>query len=144
NDPLMLYQGSYIPVSADLKTKSTTTMFIIGSIFWTLGNVLHVIGLTYAPTSLLGPVNSLGLIITMWLSWQLLGEELNRHLVISSCFTILGIIICLIASLKESQTDLYVTLESWHDSIYLYFGLFLVLTLIVIGATILTSTLHTL
>lgn len=140
--------GGYIQINAPLSTKNADSgtellslKFLFGALIWILGAGLHILALLFAATSLLGPVNSVGLVATLWLSCALLDDDLTWETWLSSGGIVVGIGICLWASvntgskwtnvdLMENQMDL---LSSWTDPIYLGFCAGLVM-FIILGA----------
>src|SRR5699024_8616060 len=67
--------SGYIQINTPLTAKGASPCsqifqlrIILGVVIWLLGAGLHVLGLLFAAASLLGPVNSAGLVATLWLS----------------------------------------------------------------------------
>eukprot|EP00922_Rhytidocystis_sp_ex-Travisia-forbesii_P047927 GHVS01071440.1.p1 GENE.GHVS01071440.1~~GHVS01071440.1.p1 ORF type:complete len:664 (+),score=86.36 GHVS01071440.1:232-1992(+) len=95
---------------------------------YTVGAILHIIALGFAPASVLAPMNSVGLIANAIAAATILKERFGWLEGVSTAGTVLGVSLCAVASFlphnaQQSSSDdsRYPGLWCWRDPWYLTF-----------------------
>eukprot|EP01053_Blabericola_migrator_P003573 Blabericola_migrator_1__3572@NODE_2061_length_3346_cov_124_000305_g1306_i0_p1_GENE_NODE_2061_length_3346_cov_124_000305_g1306_i0NODE_2061_length_3346_cov_124_000305_g1306_i0_p1_ORF_typecomplete_len443_score45_43Mg_trans_NIPA/PF05653_14/3_2e33TMEM234/PF10639_9/7_7e05TMEM234/PF10639_9/9_2e03Nuc_sug_transp/PF04142_15/0_00038Nuc_sug_transp/PF04142_15/2_9e03EamA/PF00892_20/1_5e02EamA/PF00892_20/0_0011EamA/PF00892_20/6_7e02EamA/PF00892_20/2e02PUNUT/PF16913_5/6_2PUNUT/PF16913_5/0_047CrgA/PF06781_12/0_9 len=115
---------SHLPVWKSQKASGFTMEMVVGLLLVTMGNFLHIVGLWFAPASLLAPTNAVGLVSTHILAKVMFNEPVTVSAILSTIGISAGIVICGIASVNagaatlssENRERLY--LSTWLDPGY--------------------------
>lgn len=106
----------------DISVPLSSRVWWLGLLTYSFGAFLHILGLAFAPASVLAPLNSLGLVANAVAAVVFLNEVLSWVEVLCTVGAIIGVTLCAVSSfLPHDESFVVDGVDSWTDPPYLVY-----------------------
>lgn len=106
----------------DISVPLSSQLWWLGVMTYSVGAFLHIIGLAFAPASILAPLNSLGLVANAAAAVMFLHETLSYTEIVCTLGAVVGVSLCAVSSfLPHDESCVVSGVDSWTDPLYLVY-----------------------